>query len=374
MIVYTSICMNYLPKALVLGESLKAQNKNAKFFIILLEREIPDCWPENIESIVDKIILAKDLSNDDFEKFIFKHSIVEASTSIKGRALLYLLEEYNEKVVYIDPDIMIYNTLDELSNLMDKNDIILTPHLTIPEQNEIDIQNNELCALQHGVYNLGFLAVSPTDEGLKFATWWKDRLELYCYDDIPRGIFTDQRWCDLAPAYFNVYILKNPGYNMAPWNLSTRKLEFKNNKIIVNGNFELVFFHYSGFDSGANETVFNYYVPDKDNYIYKLRNEYIEKMNSKNQSSLGNYKWSYDYYFNGEKIDRKIRIQYRDKKYFETIDMNPFALSNKHFNKIFEPEIKEKKDNTSERFIRKVFRKMVPLKLRKMLKSLLKIN
>lgn len=372
MIVYTSICMNYLPKALVLGESLKVHYKDVKFFIILLEREIPECWPENAQNIVDKVILAKDLRNDDFDKFIFKHSIVEASTSIKGRALLYLLEKYQEKVVYIDPDIMIYNSLEELSNLMDKNDIILTPHLTIPEQNEIDIQNNELCTLQHGVYNLGFLAVSPTEEGLKFAKWWKDRLELYCYDDIPKGIFTDQRWCDLAPAYFNVYILKNPGYNMAPWNLSTRKLELKNNKIIVNKQFELVFFHYSGFDSGANETVFNYYVPDKDNYIYTLRNEYIEKMNSKNQSALGKYKWTYDYYFNGEKIDKEVRIHYRDKKYFETIDVNPFALSNKHFHKIFGPNVEKKNNNTEDSFVRKVFRKIVPFRIRKRLKEIFK--
>ena len=44
---------------------------------------------------------------------------------------------------------------------------------------------------------------------MKFANWWNNRLQLYCYDDIPRGIFTDQRWVDLAPAYFDVYIMKN---------------------------------------------------------------------------------------------------------------------------------------------------------------------
>ena len=30
MVVYTSICMNYLPKALILGESLKKYNSNIK--------------------------------------------------------------------------------------------------------------------------------------------------------------------------------------------------------------------------------------------------------------------------------------------------------------------------------------------------------
>ena len=373
MVVFTSICMNYLPKALTLAESLKKHNEKIKFYIILLEREIPKEIENIKKNLVDKIILAKDLGFEDFDKFIFKHSIVEASTSVKGHALVHLLEKVDDKVVYIDPDIKIYNSLQPLSEMLDKHEIILTPHLTIPENNEFDIQNNELCALQHGIYNLGFVAVKKGNEGLKFAKWWRDRLSLYCYDDIPKGIFTDQRWCDLAPAYFDVHILKNPGYNMAPWNLSTRKITFKNNKIFVNDKYELVFFHYSGFDSGANEVVFNYYVPDKNNYIYKLRDEYIKEMNENGQLDIGNYEWSYDHYFNGEKIDKNIRIKYRDSKLFENIEVNPFSLSNNHFINIYF-NCKDEAVTTNEKtsIIRKVFRKCIPLKLRKILKIILK--
>ncbi len=368
MVVFTSICMNYFPKALTLGKSLKQHNKDVKFYIILLEREIPVDFPEVEEGIIDKIVLAKDLGFDDFDKFIFKHSIVEASTSVKGKALVYLLENVDDKVVYIDPDIKVYKSLKELDKLLDEHEIILTPHLTIPEANEIDIQNNELCALQHGVYNLGFVAVKAGKEGMKFANWWNDRLNLYCYDDIPMGIFTDQRWCDLAPAYFDVYILKNPGYNMAPWNLSTRKLSMKNDKILVNDKYELVFFHYSGFDSGANETVFNYYIKDKQNCIYKLRDEYISEMNSNGQEQYGRYKWSYNNYFNGELIDKNVRIKYRDTKYFQKIEVNPFSLTNNHFyDLLFDAPIV---DNPS--FFRKIIRKIIPFKLRKFLKNILK--
>lgn len=371
MVVFTSICMNYLPKALTLGKSLKKTNKDIKFFIILLEREIPKEWPKNANEIVDKVILAKDLEFEDFDKFIFKHSIVEASTAVKGHALVHLLENYDKKVLYIDPDIKVYSSLNELSNILDNHSIILTPHLTIPEKNEIDIQNNELCALQHGVYNLGFVGVKNDEEGLKFAKWWKDRLSLYCYDDIPKGIFTDQRWCDLAPAYFDVYIMKNPGYNMAPWNLSTRKISYKNNKILVNDKYELVFFHYSGFDSGANQMVFDYYAPDKKNYIYKLRDEYISEMNRNGQNKIGNYKWSYDYYFNNKKIDRNIRIQYRDRKLFKTIDTNPFSLSNEHLNSIMNGSISNSMQINNS-FLRRTIRKIVPLNIRKFLKKILK--
>lgn len=375
MLVFTSICMNYLPKALTLGKSIKNTNKNVKFFIILLEREIPKEWPKEANKIVDKVILAKDLGFEDFDKFIFKHSIVEASTSVKGQALVHLLQNYDDKVLYIDPDIKIYSSLKELSDILDKHSIVLTPHLTIPEKNEIDINNNELCALQHGVYNLGFVGVKNDEEGMKFANWWNNRLSLYCYDDIPRGIFTDQRWCDLAPAYFDVYIMKNPGYNMAPWNLSTRKISYKNNKILVNEKYELVFFHYSGFDSGANQTVFDYYVPDKKNYIYKLRNEYIKEMNEYGQQEIGNYQWTYDRYFNGQKIDRNIRIEYRNKKFYDTIDTNPFSLSNEHLDYLLTGNLANIKNVSSkkrESRIRRLIRKVVPLQFRKQAKKIIK--
>lgn len=369
MVVYTSICMNYLPKALTLGKSLKETNKDIKFYIILLEREIPKDWPKKANEVVDKVILAKDLGWKDFDKYIFKHSIVEASTAVKGQALVYLLENVDSKVLYIDPDIKVYGSLKYLSDILDEKDIILTPHLTIPESNKIDIDNNELCALQHGVYNLGFVGVKNGNEGMKFANWWNNRLQLYCYDDIPRGIFTDQRWIDLAPAYFDVFILKNPGYNMAPWNLSTRKITYKNNKILVNDKYELVFFHYSGFDSGANETVFNYYVPNKKDYIYKLRDEYIKEMNANGQDKLGKHDWSYNNYFSGEAVDRNIRIMYRNINYFDKIDVNPFELSNAHLNELMNP-IPKVIDDAS--LSRKIFRRIIPFKLRKILKSIIR--
>lgn len=373
MIVYTSICMNYLPKALILGESLKKNNKDIKFYVILLEREVPKEWPKEAEEIVDEVILAKDVGFDDFDKFIFKHSIVEAATSVKGRALVYLLENYSEKVVYLDPDICVYNSLQELSDLLDQHEIILTPHQTIPEKNEFDIINNELCSLQHGIYNLGFVAVRNGKEGMRFARWWKERLELYCYDDIPKGIFTDQRWCDLAPAYFDVHILKDPGYNFAPWNLTTRKLKKKNGKIKVNDKYELFFIHYSGFDSGANEVVYNYYAPDKNSVENQLRDEYIKIMYSKGQNYLGDYHWSYDSYFDGSAIERNIRIKYRDKKYFQVIDVNPFSLSNEHLQVLLsEGEENLPMEPMPESVFRNLTRRILPLKVRKAVKKIYK--
>ena len=156
---------------------------------------------------------------------------------------------------------------------------------------------------------------------------------------------------------------------MAPWNLSTRSLSQKKGKLLVNGKYDLIFFHYSGFDSGANEAVFNYYVKDKENVIYELRNTYISEMNMHGQEKLGKHFWSYSCYESGEKIDNRTRILYRDNNYQDKIEINPFKLSNKHLNIMIDPNHEV---FTIPSLGRRVIRKFFPYRFRVYLKKKLK--
>jgi len=333
MIAFTSICSNYIPKAKILAASLKKYENKLKFILCLTEREI------NKEAkkfkFFDHIVLSKDLGFRNFERFIFKHSIVEAATSIKGQLFKYLLKKYpyEETFVFFDPDIIILSELKELKEALQNSNIVLVPHLTIPENKDtlletLDaVKDNELCALKHGVYNLGFLAIKRSYKSNKLIEWWSSRLDMFCYDDIPNGIFVDQRWMDLAPCFFDVLILKHPGYDIAPWNLSMRKVTFKNNKYYSNDK-PIRFFHFSGFDSGANEGMIRKYVKEEKNPVFKLRDEYIRLLNYYKQNEIGKLDWEYDFYKSGEKIDPNIRVIYRDNLRLQELIENPFLESN----------------------------------------------
>src|SRR5690606_8750999 len=100
--------------------------------------------------------------------------------------------------------------------------------------------------LQYGVFNLGFVAVSNDSEGLRFASWWAERLFDWCHDRLDIGIFVDQKWCNLVPCFFdNVKISRDPGYNVASWNLSQRRISFSNKgELLVNDSL-LRFFHFT---------------------------------------------------------------------------------------------------------------------------------
>lgn len=338
MLVCTSICSNYFPKAMALAQSLKSTNPGVYFIVCLVEREVPD--PIKGFEYFDEIVLAKDLGFPEFDRVIFSHSIVEASTAVKGQLIRYLIDNYPDenKFVYLDPDIMVFSRLKELDELLDSNDIILTPHLTIPECKEtrIDeisaVMDNELCALRHGVYNLGFLSVNRSAVSSQFVDWWASRLSMFCYDDIPNGIFTDQKWIDLAPGFFPVHILRHPGYNVAPWNLSMRKMSFNREEGVYLVNDEpLRFFHFSGWDSGANEAMVRKYVADLDNPVYELRRGYNKITEQCDNETYEKIPWSYGYFHSGEKISKESRIIYRTIKNLLDVDISPFDKSNNFF-------------------------------------------
>ena len=76
-----------------------------------------------------------------------------------------------------------------------------------------------------GAYNLGFIAVAPRDDVIALLAWWHERLAVDCIIDHATGYFVDQRWMDLAPGFVSdLHILRDPGYNVAYWNLSSRRL------------------------------------------------------------------------------------------------------------------------------------------------------
>ena len=324
---YTSINMNYLPKARILAKSVKQHCEGAKFSLVLSDRLPQEIRPE--EEPFDEILTVEELGIPvkNLDLWIYMHTVVELCTAVKGQALVKFLEEGSEKVVYLDPDIAVFNSLQEVEQLLDRYDVLLTPHQTAPEKTKQDIINNEICSLKYGTYNFGFYAVKNSKNGLEFARWWRDRLVDFCYDDIPNGIFTDQRWGDLAPALFEgIYLLKDPGCNVSTWNITTRNVtEDKNGGYSVNG-VPLKFYHFSGFDSGAQKTMLE--VNGNGNPgLLTLREWYIKRMEEEGQKRYQAFPSAYNFYDNGTVVTKTERLLLRSRmdllEYFA--DTNPFV-------------------------------------------------
>ena len=294
----------------------------SRFVLCLLEEKIPE-GVEDYE-FFDDIVLAKNMGWENFNRLMFKHAIVEGATSVKGQLFIYLLEKYiaEDKFVYLDPDVYVYSRFTELEEILDKNTVVVVPHLLKPGNVKMEISS-----LAHGCYNLGFLAIRRSENAKNFIQWWADRLFDYCYDDIKNGIFTDQRWVDLAPCFFDVFVLKHHGYDFATWSLLNAEMAENNDSYYVNGD-PLRFIHFSGFDGGAVDWAISTWATGSCKRIFsELYEKYKRFQNENNKDNISNFKWSYDFYTNGEKISDQARQVFRENITKYNVE-NPFTLSN----------------------------------------------
>lgn len=320
---FTSIVANYFAKARVLCNTLKKYNPQAKFALAISD-DIPAFVDMQTEPF-DYLIETKKIEDIEYKDiFFFKHTVTELCTAVKPLVALKIIELFNaDKVIYLDPDIAVFNSLNELEGYLDKYSIILTPHQLHPEEHDLYVRENEILFLKRGTFNLGFFGVKADEEGLRFLKWWNSRLMYYCFDDnydlLPElardgllGLFTDQKWIDLVPSFFdNYYIIKEPGYNTCTWNLSHRKIRRINDEMFTVNDKPLYFFHFSGFDSGGHynevEKHLQYY-PDNSDIRY-LSRWYEKQLKEAQQDRFGQLKYNNIYYSNGviiQDFERKI--------------------------------------------------------------------
>ncbi|WP_166016356.1 glycosyl transferase [Chelativorans multitrophicus] len=319
--IFTSIALNYLPKASVLAESVKARHPDIHFCLLVGE-PVPD-WLRDSTHPFDEVVSSDSLVPD--RSWIFKHSIVEYCTAIKGQMLVNILERgIFDNVFYFDPDTVLLDRIDRLIERFEIYSVLLTPHILDPEESDQAIRDNEIIALQHGVYNLGFLGVKNDTAGRRFAEWWRHRLTNYCRDDIPKGLFTDQRWVDLAVAYFpEIEIVRDAGCNVATWNLTHRTVEGSFDRgFTVNGN-PLTFYHFSGFDSGNQLAMLQRYGNEAP-ALYELRRWYIDACAKHEASVPALGPWRYGFFDSGKTISTSQRRVYRERPDLQETFPDPF--------------------------------------------------
>ena len=135
------------------------------------------------------------------------YDMLELATAVKPWLLQHLLET-DDVVCYLDPDIEVFASLDEIERLALRHSIVLTPHTTTPMPRDGLIPSEQTIRLA-GVFNLGFIAVSR--DAQPFLAWWTERLRRECRIAVAQGLFVDQRWIDFVPAYFEHTVLARRG-------------------------------------------------------------------------------------------------------------------------------------------------------------------
>jgi len=302
-ICFTSFTFAYLSRARVLAETLKAAHPDWSLHALIVD-EFPPALDAEALAPFDAVMRASALGIPRFRAWMFKHDLVEACTAVKGTMLRHLLAAGAEHVVYLDPDIAVFHGLDLLDRDFADASVVLTPHQLEPNAGLGATRDNELASLRYGIYNLGFLRA--------------------CYDDPANGIFTDQKYCDLAPAMFDgVRIARDPGCNVASWNLSRRAITFTPDGALTANGMPLGFYHFTKIGSVGDVMTERYARGNTE--VFELVNWYKRRVAHHTLPVADAWPWSYACFDTGEKIPRRLRLLWRQRADLHAAFDDPFV-------------------------------------------------
>lgn len=349
---FTIVACNYIGQALTLGRSLKEHHPEIDFYVFLMD-DIDKKHEKDLLTKGFKVIHPKDVNIKNYESLVFKYNVIEASTAVKPSVASYFFENGFEKVMYIDPDIFCYRRLDDLLSYLDQYSIVITPHILTPASE--DYLMNDASFLRVGIYNLGFLALSKSESSISFLNWWSERLENFCINAPEMDLFVDQKWADYVPAFFDgVLILKDPGYNIAYWNIRERILVDIEGQIHVkfnNKNTPVALIHFSSFDFTLSDNISkrqksslqlnNLDIKPKISFSFKDRpdlshiwNDYREALLESNYSNYLLLDYKFNYFSNEEIISELERILYLSSPNFQLRFASPFEVGENSFHQM----------------------------------------
>jgi glycosyltransferase involved in cell wall biosynthesis len=313
----TIVARNYLPAARVLASSFLAHNPGGQVSVLVTD---------DVYGVVDgdhepfELIRPEDLFVDQVElhRMAAIYEITEFATSMKPWLLEHLLERGARSVLYLDPDIGVFDRLDDLADVAEDLGIALIPHARAPFPRDQKM-TSESAILAVGVYNLGFIGVGQKSK--QFLAYWKERLSRECLNDPGNMRFVDQRWVDFVPGMFDCGIVRNPRWNVAYWNLHEREVLWTGKGFEVEGQ-QLGFFHFSGYSPAARHILSRHQIErprillsDRPSLV-RLFSEYgdaLEKagFGSDSPDIAGEYGLSRA--LNGVKVDRCVRKVYLEQ-------------------------------------------------------------
>ena len=226
---------DYLPMAAVLIDSIRAAyGLRCDIHVLIVANE-----RIRFEYGNAKVYYALDLPDTFYYwDMVLRYDIACRACALKPMFARHInsLRRY-DALFYLDADMELFGRLVEAEKLVcdPAVSILLSPHSMEPRFLGRPIDDRSF--LSSGTFNAGLFGVDASEQAFAFLSWWWRLNQTECgYDTV--HLSRDQKWLNLAPAYFDrLRILRHPGYNVAHFNYDERRA------VLTNGDLRL--FHYT---------------------------------------------------------------------------------------------------------------------------------
>jgi hypothetical protein len=211
--VVTIVGRNRLPAARVLAASLREHQPDVALHVLVADEPGP---------VEHGVRGARQIELERLAERGLGASPLELCVRLKPLALEALLDEGYGSVLFLDPDQWVLGDLEPVWEALERNAILLTPHLAAPAVGG-DAAARELMLLRAGTHNAGALGVADHPEARRMLAWWAERLDAANHGRVEEGAYYDQRWLDLVPGLFDgVEVLRDERFNVGHWSLPER--------------------------------------------------------------------------------------------------------------------------------------------------------
>lgn len=247
MTICTVVTKSHLGFARTLASSVRAYHPSAEIYVLLADRVDGYFLPSDQPF---KLICLEDLGADDLiASMAMYYKPFEFCMALRPFLHEYIWKHTAASTwIYLDSDIHVVGDLSSIADAAAHASVLLNPHLSKPVRNDAFFATTELAQLRSGVFNGGFLCLSRCESTREFISWFRARLILYCFMDMP-GLFVDQLWLNHVPNLFeNVKTYTGAGANLAHWNLFERSIAQSSDGKYLVDNQPLMFVHFSGWD------------------------------------------------------------------------------------------------------------------------------
>src|SRR5690606_28949739 len=148
--------------------------------LVLVERDWESDRLQALEQMLNcEVLPISRLALPDVTRMAFQYDVTEFNTAVKPFVFQELFARDNDAVIYLDPDIILYQPLSALWTVLESHEAVVTPHITQPLPDDGLAPSTENM-IRCGQYNFGFLGLAKGENSARFLDWWADRLTDHC--------------------------------------------------------------------------------------------------------------------------------------------------------------------------------------------------
>ncbi len=240
---------NYLPQAESMIDSLMSNTLKSMVYIIALDEKVIEYY-YNRDGVI--CIPLNDLEDSFSELQALKksRSYIEYIFTLSPFIPLYILNKYPEIdiITTLDADLYFFSDPTTLFQEMGEHSVMISPHR---------FGLNHAYLERYGKFNVSFQSFRNDNRAMICLNKWRNECITYVSDFLYEGKYAEQKylntWCEELEG---VYVIKNKGACVAPWNIQNWAIELVDKNIFY-GDSKLIFFHFHGFRINDENTIYS---------------------------------------------------------------------------------------------------------------------